>query len=148
MQKVPEDVDNSMEPDPAKIPAVARWSRPGFVTRVFGARKAENFAIDRKPNDNVAIPLTIGNGQLLWQDGRWNNCKLDVQPMSHNITRQERAALERENAELQVECEILLHMLTVSEMNKSRLQKKLDDLRERITESLQEIDPDPSSSSS
>jgi hypothetical protein len=137
-----------MERDPSKIPPVARWSRPGFVTRVFGARKAENFAIDRKPSDDIPIPLSLGNGQLVWQEGRWNNCNLDVQPMSHSLAPQEQAAVERENAELQIECEILLHMLTVSEMNKSRLQRKLNDLRDRIGELLQEIDPDSSSSSS
>jgi hypothetical protein len=137
-----------MERDVSKVPPVARWSRPGFVSRVFGARKAETFAIDRKPNDNIPIPLVLGNGQLVWQDGRWNNCNLEVQPMNHHPAAQERAALQRENAELQIECEILLHMLTVSEMNKSRLQKKLDALRDKIAESLEEIDTDSPSSSS
>jgi hypothetical protein len=144
-QKVQADVTNLMDCDSAKLPPIGRWSRPGFVSRVFGARKAEDFAIDRKPNDDIPIPLQLGNGQLVWQDGRWNNCNFDVQPMCHSLAPQEQAAVERENAELQIECEILLHLLTVSEMNKSRLQKELDSLRENIAESLQEIDSDSSS---
>jgi hypothetical protein len=96
-------------------------------------------AIDRKPNDGIPIPLALGNGQLVWQDKRWNNCNLDVQPMRHSPASQEQAAAEGKNAELQIECEILL---TVSEMNKSRLQKELDAHKENIAESLREIEPD------
>jgi hypothetical protein len=42
--------------------------------------------------------------------------------------------VERGNAELQIECEILLHILTVSEINKLRLQKEFA-LRDNIAES-------------
>jgi hypothetical protein len=131
-----------MTVDPSKLPAIARWSRPGFISRMIGSRKAENFQILRTADDNLAIPLTVGNGHLEWQNGRWENRNLDVQPTNDVLSRENLAALQRENAELQIECEILLHILTVSEITKSKAQRELNDLRGQISEAIGNLDED------
>jgi hypothetical protein len=125
-----------MAADPSKIPAVPRWSRPGFISRVMGCKKAESFTILRTADDNLPVPLELGNGHLEWRQGRWENLNLDVQPQAIDSSRERIAALQRENAELQLECEVLLHLLTVSEITKTQAQKDLAELRRQIAHAI------------
>lgn len=129
-----------MEEDPAKMPAVARWSRPGFLSRVFGGVKTENFMISHAPDSNIPISLNVGNARLKWENGIWHNLNFKIQPPKDTLTQKEIRELERENAQLQVQCEILLHMLTVSEMSKVQAQSTLSDLKAKISERVAEIE--------
>ncbi|OHT08169.1 hypothetical protein TRFO_23374 [Tritrichomonas foetus] len=127
------------ENDPAKLPAINRWSRPGFIKGVFG-KKADEFAIARGPTDNNPITLNFGNANLIWEDGHWKNLNFNHQPQALNPSKAEIKKLQKENAELQVQCEILLHMLTVSEMSKIKAQTKLNDLKAEITRRVKTIE--------
>ena len=77
---------------------------------------------------------------LRWQDGSWTNLNLPEQPSNPNPTLQEISKMQRENAQLQVECEILLHMLTVSEMKKVKSQNRLTSLKNQIASILEQIE--------
>lgn len=113
----------------ASVPPIARWSKPGFLSK----KKPEMFGISHRPDANVPINLQLGDAQLRWEDGCWKNLNFDTQPANANPTSQEIFEIQRENAQLRVECEILLHMLTVSEMKKTRAQETLSDLKIRIS---------------
>lgn len=130
-----------MEPeDPSKMPAVARWSRPGFLSRVFGGAKAESFMISHAPDSNIPIALNVGNAKLKWENGIWHNLNFKIQPPKETLSQKEIRDLERENAQLQVQCEILLHMLTVSEMSKIQAQNTLNDLKAQISERISALE--------
>ena len=127
------------ENDASKHPAVAKWSRPGFIQGLFG-KKPETFNIARGAIDNCEIVLNLGSANLKWEDGRWENLNFQHQPQNMNPSKAEIKKLQKENAELQVQCEILLHMLTVSEMSKVRAQNYLNDLKEQISQKIKQIE--------
>ena len=74
--------------------------------------------ISHAPDANVPISLKLGSAKLKWENGIWHNLNFSIQPPKEKLSQKEVHDLERENAQLQVQCEILLHMLTVSEMTK------------------------------
>lgn len=126
----------------AAAPAVSRWTRPTLIERMSKSPKAQQFPINHRPDANVSIPLTVGNANLEWHDGAWVNQNIDEQPVNANPSTQEIAQLQKDNAQLQVECEILLHMLTVSEMKKVKAQNRLAELKQRIAELVEQIEAD------
>jgi len=112
----------------SKPPPIARWSKPGFLSK----KKPESFGIYHKADGNLPINLDVGDAKLRWEDGVWKNLNFDQQPTNANPSTSEIVELQKENAQLRVECEILLHMLTVSEMKKAKAQETLSDLKVRI----------------
>jgi hypothetical protein len=126
----------------SKLAPVSRWSRPGFVSLLFG-RKPEEFRIDRGGNEDGVIRLGVGGVKMRWDcNGVWTNLNLDVQPVHNDLTPQQIRDLQRENAQLEVECEILLHMLTMSEMTKAEGRRALEELKEQIRNALEDCDLD------
>ena len=129
------------EQDPSRLPAVSRWSRPGFVTKLTG-KKPESFMIARTADSNIPIALNIGSAHMQWENGKWHNLNFQVEPPKEKMSDKELKDLERENAQLQVQCEILLHMLTMSELNKAEAQKTLKDLRRQIQSQISDMGVD------
>lgn len=126
----------------AMISPVGRWTRPGFIDRNFGKPTPDTFMINRRADSNIPIEIKFGGVHLRWQDGQWTNLNLDEQPTNHNPTLSEISTLQKENAQLQVECEILLHMLTVSEMTKAKCMNQLNELKSKISTLVQKIEAD------
>ena len=125
--------------------AIGRWTKPGFFDRNFGKPTPENFSTNHRADANIPIEIKFGPVHLRWQDGRWINLNLDEQPPNPTPSLQEISALQRENSQLQVECEILLHMLTVSEMKKVKAQNKLHEIKGKISNILTQIEEQESS---
>ena len=96
--------------------------------------------INQRGDASSPINLNCGEVNLRWQDGRWINHNLDEQPNNPTPSLQDVALLQKENSQLQVECEILLHLLTISEMEKTKAKNKLQDLKSRISELLQKLE--------
>lgn len=130
-----------MEQDPSKMPAVSRWSRPGFVSRLTG-KKPESFMISRTGDSNIPISLNVGSAHLQWENGKWNNLNFSIEPPKEKLSQKELKDMERENAQLQVQCEILLHMLTMSELSKADAQNTLKELKSQITSRIRELGED------
>lgn len=130
---------NENHQDPSALPAVGRWSRPGFIQGLFG-KKPETFKIARSAIDNREIDLNTGSANLKWENGHWHNSNFTEQPPNLHPSKAEIHRLQKENSEMQVQCEILLHMLTVSEMSKVRAQNRLNELKEQITQKLRQIE--------
>lgn len=126
------------EVDASKLPAITKWSRPGFLERAIGNRKPERLVIDRLPSDNCPIDLNMGNVRMRWENNKWMNLNLNEQVVNTNPSEPQVTEIIRENAQLRVQCEVLLHMLTMSEMNKAKAQNKLVDLKQRIQETLEQ----------
>ena len=121
------------------VPPIGKWTKPGFFNRHFGA-KPDSFAISKRGDSNTPIEIKIGNVHLRWEDGNWINMNLGDISNNSNPPLQEISNLQKENAQLQVECEILLHMLTVTEMKKAKSQRQLADLKQRISSILERIE--------
>lgn len=123
---------------------ICRWEEQNKISKFFHPTK-QNFGINRRADANTPIEINFGPVHLRWQDGSWTNLNLPEQPANPNPTLQEISKLQRENAQLQVECEILLHMLTVSEMKKVKSQNKLTSLKNQISAILEQIEKEEQS---
>ena len=124
----------------AQMSAIGRWTKPGFFDRNFGKPTPDVFATNRRANTNLPIEMKFGPVHLRWEDGHWINMNLDEHPAHPAPSITEISQLQRENSQLQVECEILLHMLTVSEMKKVKAQNKLQEIKGKISDILAKIE--------
>lgn len=102
--------------------------------------------INKRGDYQGPIEINCGDINLKWDDGTWINQNLDQQIQNPNPTNKEIKELQKENAQMQVECEILLHMLTVSEMEKVQCQNKLTELKAKIAKIVDEAENESSSS--
>ena len=124
--------------DLSKLPPVNRWSRPGFVSRVVGSKKPENFVIsDYLKNNNIS--LNVGGIRLQFQNEKWVNLD-EPRRENQSAKRIDLRKLEMENSQLQLQCEVLLHMLTLSELKKAKHQGKLDQLKKQISNSIDQYE--------
>ena len=128
-----------MNPQTA-MSAIGRWTKPGFFDRNFGKPTPEQFNLNRRADSNLPIEMKFGPVHMRWQDGHWVNMNIDEQPPHPAPSLTEISQLQKENAQLQVECEILLHMLTVSEMKKVKAQNKLNEIKGKISSILEKIE--------
>ena len=123
----------------AKLPAVDRWTQPDFMPCIF-KKKYDEFPIAHGGPANCPIELNFGNAKLKWENDHWINLNFKHQPQSMNPSKAEIRKLQMENADLQVECEILLHMLTLREMSKVKAQNKLNYLKNEISQKIKKIE--------
>jgi hypothetical protein len=116
------------------------WTKPGFVGKLFKAGAHENFAINRRANSNIPLDLRMQDASLRWEDTSWANLGLPSQPQNSNPSLNDITKFQRENQQLMVECELLLHLLTESEMAKAKKQLILADRKQQLATLLERVD--------
>lgn len=120
-------------------PAIQRWTRPNFIGRNFGQRKMEVLTIDQAVLANPQISLDVGPVELTWKENGWGD------ELGHtDTTRATDQQLQMENSRLRIETEVLLHMLTVSELQKDELRNQLNQMKEEIAALIQRFENEDS----
>jgi tRNA G37 N-methylase Trm5 len=117
-----------------------RWTQPGFLGKVFGGGRHENFAINRKATANVPLVLQAHEVNLKWEDASWVNMNLPERVPNASPTAADIARLTKENEQFRIECEILLHLLTKAKLVKAKKQAELAGRKQRIQTLLEKIE--------
>lgn len=104
-----------------------RWKKPG----PFG-NKPQDFMISHRGNAKTPINLKTGELDLVWAETGWMNNKITQQPEHAYPSLKELENVKKQNAELQVSCEILLNLLTKSELKKAEISSRLADLKQEL----------------
>jgi hypothetical protein len=120
--------------------ALPKWTQPGFLGKIFRSGAHENFAIQRKANANVPLSLQVDEVQLRWEDNSWANLNVDEQPREAIPSATELGNYKKENEQLRIECEILMHMLTQAEIAKTKKEAELAARKQTITTLLERVD--------
>ncbi|KAK8888097.1 hypothetical protein M9Y10_039158 [Tritrichomonas musculus] len=121
-----------------KGPTLQRWTKPGFFPRKNP--KAEQFGISRKAESNIPITLNVGDVQIKWEDPEWINGRITDRSKDANPSIQDIKEMKTRNAQLQVECEILLNMLTSAELRKARLKRELAEKKIVLQELIERVE--------
>ena len=114
--------------------SVGKWTKPGFLNK-----KPVNFGINRKGYSNGPLTLNVQEANMRWEDGSWQNLNLDEPPKNAYPTIEEIKRIREENDKFRVECEILLHMLTQSELKKAKNKRALSDKKQKILVLLEQV---------
>ena len=106
---------------------VGNWTKPGFLNK-----RPVKFGINIRGNANVPLSMNVQEANMLWDGGSWRNLNLDEPPKSAYPSAEDIRRTTEENEKFRVECEVLLNMLTSSEMKKAKNKKILSDKKQRI----------------
>lgn len=122
----------------SKNRTLPKWTKPGFMGKIFG--KPDQFSLSRKAESNIPISLNIGDTKIKWEDTMWVNGRITEPVRTANPTLKEIREMKIQNSKLQIECEILLNMLTAAELKKSKLQKELSEKQNIMLDLVQKVE--------
>jgi hypothetical protein len=110
-----------------------------LLRKAFRAGTHENFALHRKANLNVPLPFQVQDANLRWGDGTWANLDIPDQLKAATPSAAELSTFVKENEQLRIECEILLHFLTLADLEKEKKAAFLAALKQRIATLLERV---------
>lgn len=105
-----------------------RWTRP-----LVGKGRMQDFGFTRRYDANGAVEARLGGLHLRWEHSRWTDL---AHPPGKTLGAAEVGRVQRENTQLQVECEVLLHLLAQREDEERARTRELQTLKSRIRELL------------
>lgn len=124
-----------------KAPNLPRWTKPGFIGKIFGDPKPDQFGITRRAESNVPINIKIGDDvQIKWDGVSWVNGRITDPSKNSYPPPQDIQEMKTRNAQLQIECEILLNMLTKAEIKKAKLKRELADKKIVLQELIERVE--------
>lgn len=128
-----------------KGPSLAKWTKPGFLGKIIGDPKPEQFGITRKADSNIPISLKIGDLSIQWDGVSWVNGRISDPSKNAYPPPQDIKEMKIKNAQLQIECEILLNMLTKAEIKKAKLKRELEDKKIVLQELIERVEAEQES---
>lgn len=123
-----------------KAANLPRWTKPGFLGKFLKEPKPEQFGITRRAESNVPILLKVGDAEIKWEGSSWINGRVTEPSKNVYPPLQDIKEMKTKNAQLQVECEILLNMLTKAEIKKAKLKRELADKKIILQELIEKVE--------